>query len=278
MRFALTVTVALALSGATVAFTPTSRGAPTWRDGLTHLRKATDPAPLPPTNAGRLARGLPLLKPRHHASLHPAPARRSPTLPVLVRCNLYATVLPSSYQFVDGRSPTYNLGYLVGTHLGFYGAYKQPQLGALEVSFMFFADSPDQLTLKVLNSTFPSYPYFGGIVGYKNTGDDLSSATTNIAYIGGTTQIAADSPPVRGGGNSFSYDANYNLKSETAIWSPQWINTGGGSPVTTLAYSVDSGEMYITGVGSDRLGDLASVAGNSLPVSLTCVTPLATGQ
>ncbi|KAJ7454673.1 hypothetical protein FB451DRAFT_1373346 [Mycena latifolia] len=274
MRFASTGALVLALAASTVAFTPTSTRStrlsnlPSLED-LIAARSTdqivdivADPVVLPRTNAERLARGLPLLKPHRRDMVHPARAQSSPVAPTTVKCNIQV-------QTSDGA----NRGYLSTetTYSSFYGKFQANQgAGALEISLSFSSASSSQLALTL-----------GGIVGYFNSDDNIYATSYNYMWLGGTTESSPGSPPVYGDGNSFSADPDYGppKKMESAIWSydpgtkllaPQWINTDSSAPPTVLAFAEGDENFVLIGSVSAYNSRFSA----ALPATFTCVTPL----
>ncbi|KAJ7885421.1 hypothetical protein B0H13DRAFT_2666890 [Mycena leptocephala] len=231
---------ALALAVATAAFAPTNTRRTSLLKKLSarsdvRLDQVAKPSPLPRTNAQRLARGLPLLKPRFRDPLHPPPARRSSTPPVTVRCNIKV----ASYD-----TPENVYGYLAPDidPYGTLGTFLPDQTGAVEVSFTYSSGSYTQLDLAVTNS--PSYPvivayYFGSTL-------DRDTSPWSDMRLGFTGSTPPGSPPVAA--HSGLGDArNTQFPTESAIWSydktsrmitPQWINPPGAkvNPPTFIAF------------------------------------------
>ncbi|KAJ7903085.1 hypothetical protein B0H13DRAFT_2025990 [Mycena leptocephala] len=100
----------------------------------------------------------------------------------------------------------------------------------------------------------------GGIDGVVND-SNLSSGSSNFAYIQGTTQTPPNSPPAS---VSNSYPSAED--SESAIWiydastnaiTAQWINTDSSLPTTSIAY-VSGSDSLITGDSNAFLSAFAT--------------------
>jgi hypothetical protein len=182
---------ALALAVATAAFAPTNTRRTSLLKKLSarsdvRLDQVAKPSPLPRTNAQRLARGLPLLKPRFrgmcvlyngydsasHSNRPPSSTTRTevkhPTRHVWpisffsyvsqpvdinrVRCNIKVASYDTPENVYGYLAPDIDLYGTLGTFL-------PDQTGAVEVSFTYSSGSYTQLDLAVTNS--PSYPVIG---------------------------------------------------------------------------------------------------------------------
>ncbi|KAJ7884447.1 hypothetical protein B0H13DRAFT_2343728 [Mycena leptocephala] len=217
-------------------------------------RRALEPGqPLPSTNAGRLARGLPLLPPRQTGTPRfPAP-RSEPSPGVLVTrsCNLRGT------NAVTGEF----LGYVRTdqNQFGVYGGLQDSPVGALKVALTYSGLMHTALSLKTTNGPSADYPYFGGVVSDTSPAFDIRSDNTLGAFMGGVSDVpagpAVDSPSTISEANAaFHY-------SEAAIWSydatsrvltPTWTNGDGSSPPeTTILYNPGDNTMVLIGKPQD---------------------------
>jgi len=108
-----------------------------------------------------------------------------------------------------------------------------------------------ELDISVDSSYAGSWPFMGSIDGFVNASDDLSSGSSNFAYVQGTTQTAPGSPPAS---VSNSYPVAKN--SESAIWTydtstnaitAQWFNMDGSKPPTSIVHILGANAFVITG-------------------------------
>jgi hypothetical protein len=212
-------------------------------------RRAPAPRPassLPLTNARRLQLGLPLKKPirRSHAPI----AKRSGIPPISINC--YISVTNTDSGAVLGYiSPQFN-------DFGEYGYFQPSQAGALSVTLSYQpTDLSSPVNIIANNSPDPTVSFFGGIVGYASSSDDLGPGNPNYNYIGGTVQVASGAQPTDGG-NSFEDLTQIDEHIESAIWlydpinsllTPQWINSDGSSTATSLIYVSDEPLFLMTG-------------------------------
>ncbi|KAJ7461162.1 hypothetical protein FB451DRAFT_1181503 [Mycena latifolia] len=232
-------------------------------------------APLALTNAKRLALGLPLLKPHRRV---PTPGTDAPTTsplpPVTTIVNVHA-------RGTDGT----DFGYLSPVWNGFgeYGAFQSTQEGSLQLTFSYSPDGPSQISITATNGPSATYPFFGAIAGFASDSDDFGPGSYNYAYIGGTTQSPAGSPPFTAGDNSFSAATGIPESIESAIWiydpetgtlTAQWINTDGSTPATHIVYANDANQaLALTG----DVGSFQSAFGAPYP-EITFVGVIPTGN
>ncbi|QRV93370.1 hypothetical protein RhiJN_21388 [Ceratobasidium sp. AG-Ba] len=253
---------------------------------------ASAAAPEPATNAQRLARGLPLIKPKAHRrhfqrggphrlgsrALSAPRAETSPSPPAHQKCNILV------------KTDNTTLGYLKAqfNKYGEYGAFTSEQnLDTLEVSFSYSPDSPSQFDMLVTNSPSKTFSNMGGVVGYNSDGNDLGPGSSNYLYIAGTKQSPPGSVPMDG---ESSYSATMEDATtedqpdyESAIWAydpvtqaiaAHWINTDGSTVATHIAYANDGSDSLVL------VGDLDSFnkfLGTSYPeVTMKCVPPTTT--
>jgi len=285
MRFALTSLVTLSAAALAVA-QPSRRAGISFNPDGANLRPITGTpgAPEPLTNAKRFAMKLPPAAPRAHrrrphgvaprggSRVASAPrAATSPLPPVSAKCNIRATGTDGAdYGFI---SPLWN-GY------GEYGQFQSSPDGALEVAFSYSPDSPSQIDFTATNGPSATYPFFGAIDGFASTDDDFSIGSYNYAYLGGTTQTPAGSPPFTQGDNSFSAAYGIPENIESAVWSydpttqaitAQWINTDGSAPATHIIFANDYNmALALTG---DVSAFQDALAVNYPEVLFTCVPP-----
>ncbi|KAJ7087498.1 hypothetical protein C8R44DRAFT_893200 [Mycena epipterygia] len=221
-------------------------------------------APQPLTNAKRLAMGLPPLNPRRRGAVAP---RQSPLPPASTKCNILATETDGT--FAGYVSPAWN-------SFGEYGALQDAQDGALEVSFSYSPDSPGQLSFTATNGPDATYPFIGAIKGISSSSSDLGPGSANYAYLGGTSQTPAGSPP-SAGDNAFDAATHLTEDIESAIWSydsstqaitAQWINTDSSAPSTHIVHT--QGVLALTG----DVNAFTSTFGPTDEVIFFCVPPL----
>ncbi|QRV78592.1 hypothetical protein RhiJN_06607 [Ceratobasidium sp. AG-Ba] len=232
---------------------------------------ASAAVPEPATNAQRLARGLPLIKPKAHRrhfqrggphrlgsrALSAPRAETSPLPPAHQKCNILV------------KTDDTTLGYLKAqfNKYGEYGAFTSEQNpDTLEVSFSYSPDSPSQLDMLATNSPSKTFSYMGGVVGYSSGSDDLASGSSNSYSATMEDPTTEDQPDYESA--IWAYDP------VTQAITAHWVNTDGSTSTTHIAYAND---------GSDALmvvGDLDNVnksLGTSYPeVTLTCVPPTGT--
>jgi len=212
----------------------------------------------PVTNAQRLARGLPLLPPKHRRSSRRAAAARghharapaaSPTPITPIQGYLLIT------NVTDAANPKV-LGYASNVP-NFFGEYTwtddTPDVSSRLIVEIPDSDGGNQLDLTVKNGPYAtSFPFFGSITGFASLSSDLSTGSYNYAYIGGTAQTSPNAPPTLGG-NSFTSATLIPEKIESAIWSydpktqavtPSYINSDSSKPDTVFGYA-DSGDAFI---------------------------------
>ncbi|KAG8977381.1 hypothetical protein FRC05_001779 [Tulasnella sp. 425] len=232
------------------------------------------------TNAKRLSMGLPPLKPKslHRGTRVGSAPRGGPSMTPPVPW------VYSLFQHVPGTDGT-DYGFISPVWNGFgeYGQVQSSQDSALVVTFNVSPDasSTSQLDFTADNSPSATYPFFGAIDGFASTSDNLGPGSYNYAYIGGTTQTPAGSPPNSGGDNSFTAATGIPEDIESAVWTydastnaitAQWINTDGSSPATHIVYANDANQAFaLTG----DVGSFQSTFGVPYPeITFTCVAPL----
>jgi hypothetical protein len=164
-----------------------------------------------------------------------------------------------------------NLGFVSAAfnRFGEYGVTTDVN-NRLTVSF----SGTSQFPLTASNAPNTNLPYVGGIVGFASTSDDLNTGSYNYAYLGGTVQTPANSPPVSGE-NSFTLATGIPEKVESAIWSisasnvltAQWVNTDLSKPATYEMFYTPDNVLTLTG---DKTV-FASTFSPSAPVVLTFV-------
>jgi hypothetical protein len=96
-------------------------------------------------------------------------------------------------------------------------------------------------SITTINAPNSAFPFFGGIVGFASTSNDLGVGSKNYVYLGGTTATAPGAGPTVGA-NAFTNATGIPERIESAIWSvdainalsAQWINTDLSSPTTML--------------------------------------------
>ncbi|OBZ73455.1 hypothetical protein A0H81_06669 [Grifola frondosa] len=191
------------------------------------------------TNAKRMARGLPLNRPRFyngesagicilrgHAGLTDTRQASAPPRPARPLC---PAPRATGTIRVEGDSLD---GYIsrIPNAFGEYGITTD-ESEALSVSIT--SCDEESFDIVTLNG-IADFPYFGGVSGFANTSPDLLAGSTNYVYIAGTLQTPHDSVPVLQP-NSFSYATGISEPSESALWTisdtneltAQWINVNG---------------------------------------------------
>ncbi|EIN08591.1 hypothetical protein PUNSTDRAFT_144115 [Punctularia strigosozonata HHB-11173 SS5] len=217
------------------------------------LRPLPPRLPLPHTNAERLARGLPLKKPRRASRTSRASrvqtAKRQTTSATPVRYH-------GALRVIDLDNDGSSLGYVSSTtnDFGEYSVVDDID-DALDVTFT-TADPTTPFDLSIDGT----YPFLGATVSYNSDDNDLSTGSANFAYLTGVEEVAPGSPAVDVA-NSFSDASGDEESSESAIWTydtdsallaAQWINTNDAEiqvdqPPTVLAYSTDEDAIVLTG-------------------------------
>lgn len=145
-----------------------------------------------------------------------------------------------------------------------------------------FADvafgSPVSIT--TTNGPNAAYPFFGGIVGFSSTSDNIGPGSYNYVYIGGTTFTSPGAVPTAGA-NSFTAATGINEDIESSIWSisasnilsAQWVNTNSSSPATFMTLVQSQHILALTG----DLTTFTNAFGANTPVYLVYVPNGATG-
>ncbi|KAF8144382.1 hypothetical protein K438DRAFT_1992843 [Mycena galopus ATCC 62051] len=201
------------------------------------------------TNAKRFSLGLPPRKPC--SSRRSYLVKRSGTPPVTVQGNILVTETDTSSV----------LGYLTSSFndFGEYGYIQSSQSGAMTVSFQYELANPDpsEISITVTNPTVAAYSLLGAVVGYSSYSDDIGLGNSNYQTIAGTIPTAPGSMP-QDLDNSYDASTDEDSDIESAIWNfnpatlslkPQWINTDGSSPTTSIIYV--SGEYPMLALTGD---------------------------
>jgi len=238
------------------------------------------------SNAHRLALGLPLNPPkrrkfpgaRRDGASATTSATSSTSVTATTTSTSVATPTPTFANLVGhilvlNANTSLVLGYLAeGTTFNHFGV---SVIGsALTVSFNVDPTATVSNTIDITASASyaATWPLMGGIVGVVSTDDSLSTGSSNYAYVQGTVETPAGSPPAA---VSNSYPVSEHA--ESAIWSynsvtlaitPQWVNTDSSLPPTSLVYVSSSNAIILT-------GDVASFEtpfSSSSPVTFTFVT------
>lgn len=123
---------------------------------------------------------------------------------------------------------------------------------ALNVSFN-STSSPFSVT-ENNNPASSAHPYFGGITGFANAGNqqNLGAGSYNYAYLGGTNLSGSGTLPIVGP-NTFTDITGISESIESSIWSvptngnlvPDWINSDGSVQTVHLEYL--QGTLVFTG-------------------------------
>ncbi|KAJ7856292.1 hypothetical protein B0H13DRAFT_2673030 [Mycena leptocephala] len=220
---------------------------------------------LPLTNAERLARGFKLPPPKGLVS------GRGQFFHVSLEAPLVSSLLRAALAPRSPVAPVTKTGTGNNNHFGV------SDIGsALTLHFTVdpTAARTSQLDISAASSYAGSWPLMGGIDGVVNDSDNLSSGSSNFAYIQGTTQTPPNSPPAS---VSNSYPSAED--SESAIWiydastnaiTAQWINTdsllpafafvafaSAALPTTSIAY-VSGSDALITGDSNAFLSAFAT--------------------
>ncbi|EIN08592.1 hypothetical protein PUNSTDRAFT_144116 [Punctularia strigosozonata HHB-11173 SS5] len=203
---------------------------------------------LPRTNAERLARGLPLKKPRRARALRPARVETAKRQTTSSTPTTYSGVL----QVVDYDTEGTPLGYVGATpnDFGEYGVVDDVD-DALQVSFT-TSDVTVPFDISVTGTT---YPFLGGTVSSASDNDDLSYPSSNYAYLTNVDDVDAGSSATSVS-NSYTDMTGLEEDSESAIWTyvtatnllaPQWVNTDGTLQPLEFMYLSDDNALVLTG-------------------------------
>jgi hypothetical protein len=129
------------------------------------------------------------------------------------------------------------------------------------ITCVFSAHLASATSISILPTNPPNAtdPYFGGIVGFFDTSNDLGAGSANYAYLGGTSFTAAGAPPTAGG-NTFTVASGFAEDIESSIWTvdasdnltPHWVNTNLSTPATSVVLS--QGVLVLTGDVSTFIG------------------------
>jgi hypothetical protein len=131
-----------------------------------------------------------------------------------------------------------------------YGEYVVTTTPANYLTVSFTPGTEQNIT--ATNGPNAGYPLVVGIQGYYSSSADLSSGSSNYAYLGGGTPTAPGATP-QTAPNSFTGATGISEAEESAIWTygannsllPQWVNTDGSKPATYLQYSQST--LVVTG-------------------------------
>ncbi|KAJ7664741.1 hypothetical protein B0H17DRAFT_1255986 [Mycena rosella] len=198
------------------------------------------------TNAQRLKRGLPPLPPvaRWSPTRHALAPRASPVL-----CTTTQTI--SGLIEVTDSSTGVFYGYVTTDYfMGYSTVDPTENLRTVSITISCNPNADDLVGLNVASGT-DDHPYFGAIMSYYATDNDMSSATDNYAWMG-TTDLTTAVPTVVG--NSPQDAQGAEQASESRVWTYDpataaltltWYNTD-GSAGTTIPVKVGS-ILYATG-------------------------------
>ncbi|KAJ7616542.1 hypothetical protein FB45DRAFT_1034861 [Roridomyces roridus] len=180
------------------------------------------------TNAQRLARGLPLLKPRRHSNF-PRQSTPSSVAPVPVTCNIH----------VQPLDPNIQIGGFLTSDLGSWGQFyglQDSQSGSMTVTFSYTPGSTTLFPILASTPSWANYQYMAAIIGDGSNGNDFASDYPNYAYLGKSNQVP-EGPPSTTAGNSYADSIGMpGVGVETALWSydphtgaltATWINSNG---------------------------------------------------
>ncbi|KAF8217985.1 hypothetical protein K438DRAFT_1925249 [Mycena galopus ATCC 62051] len=228
MRFSLTTATVFAtffagLVGANP--TPTSHRAfnpdPSVLRNSEYVPSPRSAPSLPLTNAKRLQLGLPLKQPTRRYTAKAAIAKRSAIPSAIPPASITASILVNN---ASGSA----LGYLNPqlNAFGEYGYVNDSLSGALSVTFSYDPTSPSAIfDVTANNGVDANFPFFGAIVGYASTSNDLGPGSSNYNYLGAT----------------WSYDP------VTALLTPQWTNTNGSIVAASMLYDATNVTFLMTG-------------------------------
>ncbi|PSS03729.1 hypothetical protein PHLCEN_2v3954 [Hermanssonia centrifuga] len=263
------------------------------------------------TNGQRLARGLPLNKPRFRragqlrARTSPTPTSDTPVTTTAEPSTVTVTIDPtsdtptsepvssstpeSSTEAPSSSTPTPSCtvrnGVVLADVSGSQG-YISKDLNTFG-EFQFTTAAADALTVAVdscnpqdleLVNVASSYKFLGGIVGFASTSGDLKVGTTNYAYLGATSQTSLYSPPANSG-NAFSDATGTPENVESAIFVVD-DTTGVAGVITpkwvnsdsTLAVST---VVYVPSAGAFALvGDVSAFQSKFGAIESTTLTVL----
>lgn len=200
-------------------------------------------------NAARFARGLPPLPParmkRATKAFHAVAPRASPN-PV---CTTQQTI--TGLIEVTDKSSGSSYGYVTTDYyLGYSTVDPTENLRTVSITLPCNPTASDLSSVNIASGT-NDHPYWGAIMSYYSTNNDLTTATDNYAWMG-TTDLTGKVPTVTG--NSPQDAQGAEQASESPIWTYDpttggltmtWYNTD-GSPATTIPVKVGS-ILYATG-------------------------------
>ncbi|EIN08582.1 hypothetical protein PUNSTDRAFT_45047 [Punctularia strigosozonata HHB-11173 SS5] len=213
-------------------------------------------ASLPNTNAERLARGLPLKKPR----------RASPTLQAKRQAPSGSPLTyKSAIRVIDTGNGNVALGY-IGSTTNVFGEYgiTPDAANALAVTPPVGSSGPSAIAIP------GSFPFLGGVLGYGSTSPDFALGSYNYAYLGGVHAGSSNQT------NSVSAATGYPTLGQSAIWTydtgsgllaAHWTNTDGSTPATQIVYYMPDNVIALTG-DSSAFGD---IFGDSSRITLQVV-------
>ncbi|PCH39029.1 hypothetical protein WOLCODRAFT_146827 [Wolfiporia cocos MD-104 SS10] len=250
---------ALAATAAAAANPPTPVRAPAPNpDAALRPVRVRDRDPL--TNAQRLARGLTPNRPRLRRGARLAPRASSAPCP-----SVTGTIRVTGADVAPGT--------LVGRVPNAFGEYgvTANASDALRVQYAACAGAGaagHPVDLIALNG-IADYAYFGGIAGFSSPDGVLAPDSSAYAYIGGTQQSPASSPPMLLP-NSFTAASGFSVHTESAIWlfdsngliSAAWVDPNGEIPEAQLAYDAASAALFLTG----DLSAFTDMFGTAVPV------------
>lgn len=155
----------------------------------------------------------------------------------------YADILTGYIVVTDTATPA-NSGY-VSDFFNSFGEYTITSNLSQSLSVT-FNNGSSPFSITALNGPSTTYPYFGGIVGFVSTNNNLGSGNPNYAYLGGTASGTAT------GQNTFTATTGFSEKSESVLWSltgtnltAQWVNDDSSLHPAFFAFS--QGTLVLTG-------------------------------
>ncbi|KAJ7622056.1 hypothetical protein FB45DRAFT_926904 [Roridomyces roridus] len=225
------------------------------------------------TNAQRLARGFPLLKPRRRSNF-PRQSTPSAVAPLQVTCNIHVSPTNSGSQ-----GPTGWFMQSMGGNGIFYGVQMSQSDGnALVVSFSYTPGSTSHFPMLASTTLYSQYPYMAAIISADSDSNDLSSASTNYAFFGKSGDVPEGRPSPNTANSYSDATSTYGVGVETALWSydpatrvltPSWINDNGQRVPAYLMYDTWDGKFFVAGQSSVESSPVFLNGG--LPMTFTCL-------
>jgi hypothetical protein len=198
------------------------------------------------SNAQRLARGLPPLKPRFGRNLpgviqiwYPTPvfgAKRSePSGNLQKTCNGHIEVRNS-----DGNT----LGFVKDASGDIGGVNLTPDSNQ-DLQVTFEADSTGPFNIKATNPGFPDPPYVGTL-SQISPNNFIATGSGNSASL---THVGSTAPNTSGSvvGDQYAQSAIWSYNSNTQELTAQYINPDGSKPPTIFAFNSKDNTLFVVG-------------------------------